>query len=174
MSAPLMPSPLDYVGRRRFSFYPPIKNADPNDWLLGSGFWAEVQVVNAHTGLELWVPRRYIGGVSDGTGLRLVVELTKELDFSRNGIQPRIRRIIEMPHSQGPGSSFPKRADRDPGPAPIVGIKLENDESGKDTYWFKFLLFALILSVLAALLATIARLYQPQINSHPAVATGSL
>jgi uncharacterized protein (DUF433 family) len=28
MPAPLVPSPLDYVGRRRFAFYPPVKNAE--------------------------------------------------------------------------------------------------------------------------------------------------
>jgi hypothetical protein len=171
MSAPLVPSPLDYVGRRRFSFYPPIRNTEPNDWLLGTGSWAEVQVVNAHSGLELWVPRQYVGGVSGETGLPLVVELTKELDYSRNGLGPRVKRVIEMPHVGNVAGRFLKRS-RVPGPAEVVAIRLENEEPGKDRYWSKVLLAAVVLSVLAALLATIARMYLPQPNPRPAVATG--
>jgi hypothetical protein len=171
MSAPLVPSPLDYVGRRKFSFYPPIRNAEPNDWLLGTRSWTEVQVINAHSGLELWVPRQYVGGVSDGTGLRLVVELTKELDYGREGVSPRVKRVIEMPRVGEVAGRFLKRR-RVAGPAPVVRIRLENEEPGKDRYFFKLLLFAIVLSVLTALLAMIARLYLPQPNPHPAVATG--
>lgn len=171
MSAPLVPSPLDYVGRRRFSFYPPIRNAEPNDWYLGSRSWAEVQVVNALTGRELWVPRQYVGGVSDGTGLRLVVELNKELVSGRNGVSPRIKRVIEMPHAGNVGGRFLNRR-RPAGPAPVIGIRLENEDSGKDRYLSKVLLIAIVLSVLAALVATIARMYLPQPSPRPAVATG--
>ena len=56
-----MPSPLDYIGPRRFAFYPAIRNADPNEWILGTGSRSEVQVINAQTGREIWVPRQHIG-----------------------------------------------------------------------------------------------------------------
>jgi hypothetical protein len=171
MSAPLVPSPLDYVGRRRFSFYPPIRNAEPNDWLLGTSSWAEVQVVNAHNGMELWIPRQYVCGVSGEAEMRLVVELTKELDRGGDSVGPRIKRVIEMPHAGAVAGRFLKR-NRLSGPAPVVAIRLEDAEPGKDRYIFKVLLVAVILSVLAALLATIARMYLPQINPRPAVATG--
>ena len=174
MSAPLVPSPLDFVGRRRFSFYPPIRNADPNDWLLGTGSWTEVQVINAHTGLELWIPRQYVGGVSDGAGFRLVVELTKELDYGRRGVSPRVKRVIQMPEASGFGDTDWRHRQRGPGRAPVVAIKLEPEPSGKDSLVAKVLLVAVILSVLAALLATIARLYLPQTDSQPAVSTGRI
>jgi hypothetical protein len=171
MSAPLVPSPLDYVGRRRFSFYPPIRNMEPNEWLLGTGSWSEVQVINAQSGLELWVPRQYVGGVSGETELRLVVELTKELDYGRNGLGPRVKRVIEMPRVGDVAGRFLTRR-RVGGPAAVVAIRLENEEPGKDRYLFKVLLAALVLSVLAALLATIARMYLPQPSPQPAVAAG--
>ncbi len=171
MSAPLVPSPLDYVGRRKFSFYPPIRNAEPNEWLLGTGSWSEVQVVNAHTGLQLWVPRQYIGGVSNETDFRLVVELTKELDYGQNGVGPRVKRVIEMPLVGNVAGRFLTRR-RAEGPAPVVAIRLEAVETGKDRFLIRVLLAAVVVSVLAALLATIARLYAPQPASRPAVATG--
>jgi hypothetical protein len=171
MSAPLVPSPLDYVGRRRFSFYPPIRNTEPNDWLLGTSSWAEVQVINAHSGLELWIPRQYVCGVSGEEEMRLVVELTKELDRGSNGVGPRVKRVIEMPRVGAVAGRFLKR-NRLGGPAPVVAIRLEHTEPAKDRYFFKVLLVAVVLSVLAALLATIARMYLPQTNPRPAVATG--
>ena len=80
MSAPLVPSPLDYIGRRRFAFYPPIKNFEPNEWMLGTGSWTEVQIVNSRTGIEIWIPRQYIGAVSESSGVLLIVGLRKELE----------------------------------------------------------------------------------------------
>jgi len=124
MSAPLVPSPLDYIGRGRFAFYPPIRLAGPNSWILGAGSWSEVQVINAQTGREIWVPRQYIGAVGDNRDA-LVVGLTQQLDFRAGEILPRAnRRVIEMP--------LPAAAKGDPpikfhhaGPAHIIGIRLE-------------------------------------------------
>jgi hypothetical protein len=174
VSAPLVPSPLDFVGRRKFSFYPPIRNTDPNDWLLGTGSWSEVQVINAHTGLQLWIPRQYVGGISDGAGFRLVVELTKELDYGHTGVSPRVKRVIQMPEVADFGETTLRQRKRNTGRAPVVAIKLEPEPSGKDSFVAKVLLVAVILSVLAALLATIARLYLPQPDSRPAVSTGRI
>ncbi len=169
MSAPLVPSPLDFIRRRKFSFYPPIRNAEPNDWLLGTNSWTEVQVINAHSGVELWIPRRFVCGVSGEGDMRLVVELSKELDLGRNGVGPRVKRVIQMPDSSVVAERFLKRGRLDR-PAPVVAIRLEEAEPGKERYLFKAVLFAVVLSVLAALLATIARLYLPQSNSRPAIA----
>ena|ERR1700685_2764595 len=126
MSAPLVPSPLDYVGRRRFAFYPPVKNADPNEWLLGTGSWSEVQVVNAGTGCEIWIPRQYIGGLSGGSNGLLIVELKKELEFRCGAIEPRVNRVIEMPHAKRKAETLAEEAPRTSGPAPVVGIRLED------------------------------------------------
>jgi hypothetical protein len=125
--APLVPSPLDYVGRRRFAFYPAIKNAEPNDWRLGSGSWSEVQVFNAQNGREIWIPRQYIGAVSDGSGSLLIVGLRKALDFRSGALQPRIKRVIEMPPSNEQRFGFETSPSRpaSAGPAPVVAIRLE-------------------------------------------------
>ncbi len=97
MSAPLVPSPLDYVGRRRFALYPAIREFSPNDWVLGPSTWSEVQVVNAKTGKQLWIPRRYIGAVAEGNDADLIVGLTKELRYRSGLLEPQGGRVIEMP-----------------------------------------------------------------------------
>jgi hypothetical protein len=157
MSASLVPSPLDYVGRRRFSFYPPIKNAEPNEWLLGASSWSEVQVVNSQTGSELWIPRRYVGAVSDTSGPLLIVGLTKELEYSAGDLKPRFRGLIEMPLAteNGPG---PQVSRRTAGPAPIVGIRLEDGEDSHINRALAILtVTALVVCLLAALISTLAR-----------------
>src|SRR5438132_7428930 len=99
MSAPLMPSPLDHIGRQQFSFRPAIKNADPNEWMLAIVSWSEIKVVNPRTGREIWIPRHYIDAVSDASGPMLVVRLTKELEYSAGALHPRVKRVIEMPQT---------------------------------------------------------------------------
>jgi hypothetical protein len=128
MSAPLVPSPLDYVGHRRFALYPAVGDLEPNEWVLGAASWSEVQVVNSRTGGEMWIPRQYIGGVSDRYDSVLVVELTKELEYRSGALEPRVKRVIEMP--QGAADNRPKffeeTARRPTGPAPVVAIRVEN------------------------------------------------
>ena len=160
MSAPLVPSPLDYVGRRRFSFYPPIKNAQPNEWVLGSGSWSEVQVINASTGGEFWIPRQYVGAVSDSQGPLLIVGLTKELEYRSGVLGPRVKRVIEMPHTNIEHTDpSMEEARRPSGPAPVIGIRIEDRE---DSSMNKALLTlgvgALVMSLLAVLVSTLARL----------------
>lgn len=130
MSAPLVPSPLDCVGHRRFALYPAIRNIEPNDWMLGSSSWSEIQVINSRSGDPVWVPRPYIGGVSDRYDSILVVELTKELEFKCGGLEPCVKRVIEMPQgaSVWVEKPFDKPARRPPGPAPVVAIRSEHPE----------------------------------------------
>lgn len=120
MSAPLIPSPLDYIGRRSFAFYPAIREAVPNSWMLGSGGWSEVQVINSHTGQELWIPRQYIGSVSEQEN-SIVVELIHDVECRDGEVVPRSkRRLIEMP--------LPAKETqcRQSGPASVIGIRLES------------------------------------------------
>lgn len=155
MSAPLVPSPLDYVGRRTFSFYPPIRGAEPNVWYLRSSSWSEVQVVNAENATKLWLSRQYVGGVSDRDA-HLVVELTTQLDFADGSVAPHMKRIIEMPqHAEAltkPGRK-PRR-----GPAPVVGIRTESPEPASTRLLAKIGLGVVVLSVLSALAAALARM----------------
>lgn len=160
MSAPLVPSPLDYVGRRRFSFYPPIKNAEPNEWMLGSGSWSELQVVNAATGGDLWLPRQYVGAVSEGSGPLLIVGLTKELEFRAGALGPRVKRVIQMPKAnEHRGHSPADRFSRPSGPAPVIGIRIEDrEDSPMNRALVTLGISALVISVLAALISGLTRL----------------
>jgi hypothetical protein len=130
MSAPLMPSPLDYIGRQKFAFYPAIKNIDPNEWILGVGSRSDIQVVNAKTGGEMWIPWQYIGAVSE-SGESLIVGLRKELEFRAGSLEPLVKCVIEMPAPQGSSPPNPlEKLGRRSGPAPVIGIKTENGGSG--------------------------------------------
>lgn len=158
MSAPLVPSPLDYVGRRRFAFYPAIRNVQPNEWMLGTGSWAEVQVVNPRTGRELWVPRQYIRAVSEGNGL-LIVALTTEVELRDGCIEPRLKRVIEMPRTRSKPEFTVEGSERNPGPAPVVGIRLEDRaESTMSKAIVMLGISALVVSLLAALMSILARM----------------
>lgn len=125
MLAPLVPSPLDYVGRRPFALYPPIRHPDPNEWRLGSSSRTEVQVLNARTGREVWIARQYIAGVSETETAMLTVGLTKELDYDAGTVAPRVKRVIEMPQITTEATRFREAERRSHGPAPVVTIRLE-------------------------------------------------
>jgi hypothetical protein len=149
MAAPLMPPPLDEIGRRRFAFYPSIWNLEPNEWMLSSATWVDAQVVNARTGQQIAIPRRYIGAVSETDDPILIVGLTKELEFRENALWPRVRRVIEMPVAVNETRPFRLFDTRPEGPAPVVGIRLE---SGDESRASKLLTIAGIGAVMVSLL----------------------
>jgi hypothetical protein len=158
MLAPLLPSPLDQIGRQHFSFCPAIKNAEPNEWMLALLSWSEIKVVNPRTGREIWIPRQYIDGVSYASPPMLVIRLTKELEYRAGALWPRVQRVIEMPNTADSGRTINAVQDRVPGPAPVVGIRLENrtdSPTGKALSYAG--IGAILVSILAALLSTLAR-----------------
>jgi hypothetical protein len=145
MAAPFMPSPLDCIGRQRFGFYPAIENAGPNEWLLGAGSRSEVQAINAQTGVEIWIARQYIGAVSDHTNV-LTVGLRKALEFREGELQPRVKRVIEMPQAAAGFS----RARIEQGPASVVAIRLDD---GRKSHVSKAVVGIAVGGLLLALLA---------------------
>lgn len=158
MSAPLVPSPLDYIGRRRFAFYPPIKNFEPNEWMLGTGSWTEVQIVNSRTGIEIWIPRQYIGAVSESSGVLLIVGLRKELEYRAGSLSPRVKRIIEMPRNPDIAPHLRPDSERRPsGPAPVVGIRIENRGNSPMNKALLALGLAFLLSFLAFAVSVLTR-----------------
>jgi hypothetical protein len=158
MSAPLMPSPLDYVGRRRFAFYPPIAHADPNEWLLGVGGRSEVQVVNAQTGREIWVSRQYIGAVSETSSALLVVGLTKALEFREGAVEPRVKQVIEMPPAVVEEDAPLHILQRRSTPAPVIEIRLESRaDSALNKAMLATCICAIVLALLAALVTAAIR-----------------
>jgi hypothetical protein len=130
--APHIPTPLDQLGHRRFSFYPAIVNIEHNEWLFRRSDWDEIQVMNTKTQEELWIPRRFLGGVSSGEEPVVIVGLVKEIEYREGAIVPLVRRVIEMPRAVNravndvprPASAAPRLGQL----APVVGIRLENEE----------------------------------------------
>jgi hypothetical protein len=150
MAAPFVPSPLDCIGRRRFAFHPAIENSGPNEWLLGTGARSEVQAVNAHTGLEIWIARQYIGAVSDHTQV-LTVGLRKALEFREGSLQPRVKGVIEMPLVAS--ERFPLR--REQGPAAVVAIRLDDSrKSSVSKVVVGIVVSGLVVALLAAWLGS--------------------
>lgn len=93
-----MPTPeLDKFAGRPFSFYPPILNVEHNEWVCRKDTWSEVLVSNTKAGMELWVPRRYLGEVSQVDKPVMIVGLNQELEYKSGAVWPHHRRIIEMP-----------------------------------------------------------------------------
>lgn len=151
MTAPLMPPPLDHVGQRRFAFYPAIVNAEPNEWLLRSASWSEVQIVNARTGQEIWIPRQYFGTISEVDDPILIVGLIKELEFRAGTVWPVVKRVIEMPRAVNQTVSRGLAPREQPAqPAPVIGIKLEN---GTESRIWKLMGVAAVGTVVVSFLA---------------------
>jgi len=130
MSIPPIPPQLEHLGKRKFSFYPPILNIERNEWTYHQATWSEILVTNAHSGQEVWVPRRFLGEVSRIDDPVLIVGLNKELEFSAGAVWPHRRRVIEMPIAVNDRPS-PVLAKNDgpKAPAPVIGIRLEQTEA---------------------------------------------
>ena len=127
MPAPHIPSPLDQLGHRRFSFFPSLVNVEHNEWLFRRSDWDEIQVMNTKTHQELSIPRRFLGGVSSTEEPVVIVGLLKELEYREGVVVPLVRRVIEMPRAV---NDAPRPAN--PAPisgrlAPVVGIRIENE-----------------------------------------------
>ena len=103
MPVPPMPPGFEQIGSRPFSFYPPVVNVEHNEWHYRKATWSEVLVVNAKTGLEVWIPRLYIGEFSRIDEPVVIVGLTKELEYKGGQVWPYVRRVIEMPRAVNEG-----------------------------------------------------------------------
>jgi hypothetical protein len=115
------------MGHRRFSFYPAIVNVEHNEWLLRRSDWDEIQVMNTKTHEELWIPRRFLGGVASTEEPVVIVGLVKELEYREGVIVPLVRRVIEMPRAV---NDVARPVSASPLPrtlAPVVGIRIESD-----------------------------------------------
>lgn len=123
-----MPPPIEGLGNRPFSFYPAIINIEHNEWLYRQATWSEELVVNAKTGEELWIPRRFLGEISSIDDPVVIVGLLKELEYRGGAVWPYQRRVIQMPIAVGDvPRSKPEPARSDP--APVIGIRVESNES---------------------------------------------
>jgi hypothetical protein len=132
VSVPLLPGPLSELGRRPFSFFPPIFGIEHNEWNLCRATWTEVQVLNTKTGTELWIPRRFLGDVSSIEAPMMIVGLLKELEYKEGALIPHRRRVIEMPRAVN-GSAHAMAAATAPTGhlAPVIAIRTEQDNASR-------------------------------------------
>lgn len=119
MASPPIPPLWDDLGRRPFSFYPPIANVEHNEWIFRKATWSEIQVINSRSGEVISIPRRHVGEPShfDDTA---VVGLCRKLEWKGGRVVPCQRRILAMP----PAVDLPAQARRS-APAQVVSIRLE-------------------------------------------------
>jgi len=146
-----IPTPLDQLGQRPFSFYPPIIGIEHNEWRFLRSTWSEVQVLNVKTGAELWVPRRFLGAVSSVDDPVMIVSLSKELEYKTGSLVPHKRRVIEMPRPAATprlsaGSAEPERH------ASVVGIRLDDSAESRSG---RLLLGAIAAGILVCVAAVI-------------------
>jgi len=146
MSAPVIPPPLQALGNRPFSFYPAILNIEHNKWQYRKASWSDVLVVNARTGLEISIPRRFLGEISRIEDPVVIVGLLRELEYKEGAVWPYQRRVIEMPIAVG-ASAAPHAPARDAGPAAVVGIRLEPQS---ESHIFRMVGGVLVLGIVAA------------------------
>lgn len=123
MPGPPIPASFESLGRRPFSFYPPIVNVEHNEWILRRANWTDFQVINTKTKDELCVPRRFVGEGALVEEPVMIVGLVKELEYREGAVLPHVRRVIEMPRAVN--SSAPSRTIGPPRIAPVVGIRIE-------------------------------------------------
>jgi hypothetical protein len=141
-------SALEHLGNRRFSFYPPILNVEHNEWFFRRGTWSEILVVNSRTAAEIWIPRRFLGEVSQIEDPVVIVGLVKELEYKAGAVWPHQRRVIEMPVAVGE-SARPSQPAGDL-PAPVIGIRTE---SPTDSRMGKLIGFTMLVGVVVSFVA---------------------
>jgi hypothetical protein len=123
---PPIASPLSQLGSAPFCFYPPIAGIEHNEWIFRRATWDEIQVINTKTSEELAIPRHLVGEVSMIGEPVLIVGLIKEIEYREGALYPVVRRVIEMPRAVNDWRRAGLRPSEVPGPAPVVGIKVES------------------------------------------------
>ncbi len=126
MSRPHIPTPLAELGNRPFSLFPAIYNVEHNEWRLCRLEYNEAQIVNTKSPKEVWIPCRFVSGVSSIEEPVVIVGLRKELEIREGVVAPRVLRVIEMPRAV---NDVPRWHAPDPEPgrlAPVVGIRVES------------------------------------------------
>ena len=123
-NAPLI-HPLQELGARRFSFYPPVRNVEHNEWQFRRATWSEVVVVNTHTREEALLPRASVGEISVVDHPVVIVGLRRELEWRDGAVYPHRRPVIEFPLAMAVNGGEPVQTARIHRLAPVVSIRLE-------------------------------------------------
>lgn len=154
MPGPLIPTPFDHIGRRRFSFYPAIVGIEHNEWTLRRITSSEVQVANTKTGEEIWIPRRFLGDVTAIEDPFMIAGLVKELEYKAGAVLPYRRRVLQMPHAVNGAAPMwmqaPQPSEPSNKPAKVIGIRVESGPTSRTGKWILTWVVAGILACIAA------------------------
>jgi hypothetical protein len=150
MSIAPLPTPLQHLGGRRFSFYPPIRHLQPNEWLYRRATWSEFVVMNARTGQEVWIPRMFLGDVSGIDEPLMIVGLNRDLEWRGGAIIPHERRVIRLPVSVNESRSVSSGSGASR-LAPVINIRLEPKPEVRTWKWIgvAFVLGAVATTIVA-------------------------
>ncbi|MBI1896998.1 MAG: hypothetical protein HYS04_10815 [Acidobacteria bacterium] len=154
MPVPPFASPLEQLGQRPFSFYPPILNIEHNEWIFQRSTWSEVLVLNRKTSSELWVPRRFLGEISRIDEPVVIVGLNKELEYKSGQVWPHVRRLIEMPKAVNEGAR-PAAAETEPGAEARPSVVKIRMESPAESRIGRLIGAALLVGVLGCVLLVV-------------------
>jgi len=160
MASPPIPPSLDHLSARPFSFYPAILNVEHNEWLFRKATWSEFLVVNCKSGLEIWIPRRFVGEVSRIDDPVRIVGLSRELELKGGMVLPYQPRVIQMPIAVGGSPAVSTTAPDRGAPARIVGIRLESSDRRILKLIGGAVAFAIVLYLLAVNFTRIGELRQ--------------
>jgi hypothetical protein len=130
---------------RPFSFYPPVLNIEHNEWQLREATWSEMLVHNTKMDLEIWVPRRFVGQVSQIEKPVMIVGLNKELEYNAGIIRPHEKRVLNLP--KAPAGPPAAESGTIPTPAMVAGVRLSGGTESRIVWLVGAVL---LLGVLAA------------------------
>jgi hypothetical protein len=146
---PPLPSPLDQLRQRRFSFYPPIVNVEHNEWIVRRTTWTDVEVMNTKSSSEISVPRRFLDEVSLIEEPVMIVGLLKELELKEGVALPHVRRVIEMPLAVNDSFRPRMRPPEPDRPASVIAIRLESAHESRAGRRMRAVIAAGILTCVA-------------------------
>lgn len=164
MAVPPVPPPLEELGPRPFSFYPPIGNIAHNEWLYQRATWSEILVRNTKSADEIWVPRRLLGEISRVDEPVMIVGLLKEMEYRAGALWPVVRRVIEMPVAVNETPRGTALAHDDVRPAAVVGIRVSD---GTESRMGRLVLVGIAVGILACVL--VISLYRGEIIGNRVV-----
>lgn len=113
-----VPPDLEHLRGGTFAFSPPILNVEHNEWRFQKATWSELLVLNAKSDLEVWIPKRLLGGISKIGEPVINVGLTKELEYKAGNVWPRERHLSAAPSSAVEKTVASSPAPRAAGAAP--------------------------------------------------------
>ncbi len=138
---------IDRFTGRPFSFYPPILNVEHNQWVYVESTWSEMKVRNTGSAEELWIPRRYVGEVSQVDDPVMIVGLNHELSHKGGIVTPHRRTLLSMPRTTHiPAPLSPALS------APPPRSKPRRTESATEKSVGRLIMIALVVAISATFL----------------------